>query len=61
MVTDKDLYTIEEVSTKLRVAYLTVYRWVKSGKLESLRAGRQYRIPQKSLNIFLHHNNKHKN
>jgi excisionase family DNA binding protein len=61
MVTDKDLYTIEEVSTKLRVAYLTVYRWVKSGKLGSLRAGRQYRIPQKSLDIFLHHNNKHKN
>lgn len=53
MVIDKEFYTIEEVSIKLRVAYLTVYRWIKAGKLDALKAGRQYRITQKSLDKFL--------
>lgn len=56
------LFTIEEVSEKLRVAYLTVYRWIKAGKLEALKAGRQYRITQQALDRFLNqNNNKHNN
>lgn len=51
---EKDKYlTIEEVAETLRVAYMTVYRWIKAGKLEAIKAGKQYRISEKSLNNFI--------
>ena len=50
-------YSIEEVSKMLKVAYLTVYRWVRSGKLNAIKAGKQYRIGKKELDKFV---NKHK-
>jgi len=46
-------YSIEEVSKLLNVAYLTVYRWIHSGKLNSVKAGKQYRIKQIELDKFL--------
>ena len=46
-------YTIEEVAKTLRVAYLTVYRCIQSGKLISLKAGKQYRIKKTDLDTFL--------
>lgn len=58
-ITDMDkeqYYSIEEVSKMLKVAYLTVYRWVQSKKLKAYKAGRQYRISKINLKKFL--NNK---
>jgi excisionase family DNA binding protein len=46
-------YTIEEVAEMLRVAYMTVYRWIKAGKLEAIKAGKQYRISETQLSKFL--------
>ena len=46
-------YTIEEVAKMLKVAYLTVYRWVRSGKLKAVKAGKQYRIEKQVLDKFL--------
>lgn len=46
-------YTIQEIAEQLKVAYLTVYRWIKEGKLEAVRAGKQYRISAKALDKFL--------
>jgi putative molybdopterin biosynthesis protein len=46
-------YSIEEVARMLKVAYLTVYRWVQAKKLIALRAGKQYRIKSRDLDIFL--------
>lgn len=45
--------TIQEVAETLKVAYLTVYRWIQSGKLEAVKAGKQYRIKQSQLDQFL--------
>lgn len=55
-------YSIEEVANLLKVAYLTVYRWVQSGKLSALKAGKQYRISKADLDTFLtsHKNEKQK-
>ncbi len=52
----EEYYSIEEVASKLKVVYLTVYRWIKTNKLEAVKAGKQYRIKQSSLEKFL--NNK---
>ena len=46
-------YTIQEVAKMLKVAYLTVYRWIQSGKLKSDKAGRQYRIKKDDLDKFI--------
>lgn len=46
-------YSIDEVAKMLKVAYLTVYRWIRDGKLNSVKAGKQYRIDKSELNNFL--------
>lgn len=52
-MTDEQYYSIEEVAKTLKVAYLTVYRWIQSGKLVALKAGKQYRIKKEDLDNFL--------
>ncbi len=59
-MTNEQYYTIEEVAKMLKVAYLTVYRWIQDGKLPSAKAGKQYRIKKDDLDNFLNsykHNN----
>lgn len=51
-------YSIEEVAKTLKVAYLTVYRWIQAKKLVALKAGKQYRIKKEDLNEFLRSNKK---
>ncbi len=46
-------YTIKEVADMLKVAYLTVYRWIQANKLIAVKAGKQYRIRNSELNKFL--------
>lgn len=50
-------YSIEEVSKMLKVAYLTVYRWIQAKKLVAIKAGKQYRISKIELGKFI---NQHK-
>lgn len=50
---EEQYYSIEEVSKLLKVAYLTVYRWIQAGKLPSQKAGKQYRISKSTLDTFL--------
>lgn len=50
---EEEYYSIKEVAQNLKVAYLTVYRWVQSKKLVSLKAGKQYRIKKEDLDAFL--------
>lgn len=52
-ITEGQFYSIEEVAKTLKVAYLTVYRWIKSGKINSIKAGKQYRIGKEELERFL--------
>lgn len=46
-------YSIEEVAQTLKVAYLTVYRWIQSNQLTAYKAGKQYRINKNNLSKFL--------
>ena len=50
---EEQYYSIEEVAKILKVAYLTVYRWVQAKKLVALKAGKQYRIKKDDLDNFL--------
>lgn len=53
-----EYYSIHEVANKLKVAYLTVYRWIQSGKLKTVKAGKQHRIEKKDLEFFLNERKK---
>ena len=46
-------YSIEEVASMLKVAYLTVYRWIQAKRIKALKAGKQYRIKKEDLDKFL--------
>ncbi len=48
-----EFYSIKEVAKFLKVAYLTVYRWIQSGKLLAYKAGKQYRIKKIDLDLFI--------
>ncbi|OGH39945.1 MAG: hypothetical protein A2894_02640 [Candidatus Levybacteria bacterium RIFCSPLOWO2_01_FULL_40_64] len=50
---NEQYYSIEEVAEMLKVAYLTVYRWIQAKKLVAYKAGKQYRIRKLDLDKFL--------
>ena len=56
-MTNEQYYSIEEVAKMIKVAYLTVYRWIRANKLQAIKAGKQYRISKYELDKFV---NKHK-
>lgn len=47
------LLTVEEAAEFMRVSKNTVYRALESGKLKSLRAGRQHRIRREDLEEYM--------
>ncbi|MCL4339444.1 helix-turn-helix domain-containing protein [Patescibacteria group bacterium] len=57
-MTEEQYYSIEEVAKMLKVVYLTVYRWIQASKLNACKAGKQYRIKKKDLDVFLTNKNK---
>ena len=51
--TTKPLLTVSEVAEVCRVSDRTVRRWIERGELAAHRLGRQVRISEKDLKIFL--------
>ena len=52
-MTDEQYYSIEEVAKTLKVAYLTVYRWIRAGKLTAYKVEKQYRIQKIDFVTFV--------
>ena len=46
-------FSVEGVAAELSVSKETVRRWIRSGKLKTVRAGRKYRISPDDLRAFL--------
>lgn len=53
IMTQEEVYTIEEVAKILKVSEETVRRLIASGELDARRVGRQYRITRAALDKFL--------
>jgi len=53
-----EFYTPHEVAEILRISYKTVYKLLKSGKLESIKVGAHYRVPASAIENMI---NKDKN
>ncbi|MFH1253150.1 MAG: helix-turn-helix domain-containing protein [Candidatus Uhrbacteria bacterium] len=48
-----DFYLVDELAEKLRVNRMTIYRYIKAGKIEVHKIGKEFRIAKKEYNRFL--------
>lgn len=50
----KKLYTLEQAAEYLIVPKQTVSKWLRDGRLKGIKVGGLWRIPEESLEEFLH-------
>ncbi len=50
---EKEFYTPAEVAKKLRVNIMTIYRYIKAGKINAHKLGKDFRIDVKEYERFL--------
>ena len=61
MDVNNNLLTPEQVAGILQINVLTVYSYIKQGKLDAIRLGRTYRIVPDDLELFIEANRIDKN
>lgn len=50
---NKEFYKTEELASLLQVNVMTIYRYIKAGKLKAYKIGREFRIGKNDFNNFL--------
>lgn len=50
---EKEFYLAQELADSLRVNVMTIYRYIKAGKLRAYKIGKEFRIGKKDFNKFL--------
>ena len=53
MHNDRQLLTPQEVATRLQLNILTIYRYIRTKKIQATRFGRKYRVSQSQLEKFI--------
>ncbi len=53
MTDKKNFYRAEELAEKLDVNVMTIYRYIKAGKLVAYKFGKEFRIDENEFNTFL--------
>lgn len=53
LLSDERVYTVTEVSKKLKVSDSTVRKWIKKGLLKAVQVEKQYRVLESDLKEFL--------
>lgn len=49
----KEFYTAQELADKLEVNVMTIYRYIKVGKIKAYKIGKEFRIDKDEFNKFL--------
>lgn len=49
----REFYTAQELADKLKVNVMTIYRYIKAGKLNAHKIGKEFRIPKDKFEHFL--------
>ncbi len=52
-VSGKELLGVDEVSERLKVGRVTIYRWCREGRLPCMKVGKSWRIREETLEDFL--------
>jgi putative resolvase len=50
---NKDFYTAKNLADKLDVNIMTIYRYIKAGKLRAYKIGKEFRIDKEEFQNFL--------
>ena len=50
---EKDFYKAEDLAKMLEVNIMTIYRYIKAGKLNAYKTGKDFRIEKKEFDKFL--------
>lgn len=53
MIPKDDFYTAEELAKKLKLNIMTIYRYIKAGKLKAHKIGKEYRIGRAEFERFM--------
>jgi putative resolvase len=53
MKEEKDFYKAEDLAEKLDVNIMTIYRYIKAGKLNAYKIGKEFRIDKDEFERFL--------
>ena len=56
MKSNNSLFTPEQVAEILQVHVLTIYSYIRRGKLDAIRLGRSYRVIPEDLTHFIESN-----
>ena len=50
---EKEFYKAEDLAELLEVNIMTIYRYIKAGRLTAYKIGREFRIDKNEFNNFL--------
>jgi len=53
MTKDKEFYKAEDLANLLEVNIMTIYRYIKVGRLKAYKIGREFRIEKTEFQSFL--------
>lgn len=53
MIKEKDFYKAEDLAELLEVNIMTIYRYIKAGRLKAYKLGREFRIKKSDFDAFL--------
>jgi len=54
-MTDIKVYTTEEALGILKVTKRTLYNYIKAGQIKAIKCGREWRVTEDALKVFLEH------
>lgn len=52
-MSEREFYTAQELANKLGVNVMTIYRYIKAGRLKAHKIGKEFRIEKVEFNSFL--------
>jgi len=52
--TKQTFYLVGELADALRVSHMTIYRYIKKGKIRAYKIGKEFRIGKGEFQNFLH-------
>jgi excisionase family DNA binding protein len=53
MIMENDILDVEEAMEFLKTSKPTFYRWLKAGRIQGFKAGKQWRFYRKDLVVFM--------
>jgi len=50
---EQEFYLVSELADVLRASHMTIYRYIKAGKIKAYKIGKGFRIAKKEFQNFL--------